>query len=96
MEDVLPILDGIRARGHIVADSTLTEGLRILAVPVLGKDGLPIGAISIATPTASSFFQDFQPHALEHAQAAALEIATAIEAAGNVGFALYTQSTKKR
>jgi IclR family pca regulon transcriptional regulator len=92
-EEILPVLEGIRARGHILADSTLTEGLRVLAVPVLGQDGSPIGAISIAVPTVCSFFQDFQTHALEEAQMAAREIATAIETGGGVGFALNTQTT---
>ena len=88
VEDVMPALKQIRSRGYRIADSTLTEGLRILAVPVRGQDGDPIGAISIAVPATRSTAENLERDALALVQGAAGEIAKAIEAGGSVGFAL--------
>ncbi|MCW2285817.1 IclR family pca regulon transcriptional regulator [Rhodoblastus acidophilus] len=83
-EDVLPTLASIREKGYVVGESTLTEGLRILAVPVLGQDGDAIGAVSITTPTVRRLADNLEKGALQGAKAAAREIAAAIEANGSV------------
>jgi IclR family pca regulon transcriptional regulator len=83
-EDVFPTLKQIRERGYIIGDSTLTEGLRVLAVPVLGSEGDPIGAISVTTPTVRRVADQLEGAALELAKAAAKEIAAGIEASGSV------------
>jgi IclR family pca regulon transcriptional regulator len=83
-EDVFPILKKIRERGYIIGDSTLTEGLRILAVPVLRSEGDPIGAISVTTPTVREVADQMEGAALELAKAAAKEISVGIQASGSV------------
>ncbi|WP_460068569.1 IclR family transcriptional regulator [Pseudomonas sp. S1_A06] len=45
------LLGQIRDNGFVLTESLFTEGLRILAVPVLDIDGYPVGAISIAAPS---------------------------------------------
>ena len=85
-DDIGPSLAEIRRDGYALRDSTLSEGLRILAVPVRDPDGVAIGAISIAAPAARSSADDFRARALEPARAAARDIARALEAGGSVGF----------
>jgi IclR family pca regulon transcriptional regulator len=84
--DIQPSLASIRQKGYALRDSTLSEGLRILGVPVLDPDGLPVGAISIAAPAARISTDEFRKRALKSAQAAARDIARALEAGGSIGF----------
>jgi IclR family pca regulon transcriptional regulator len=84
--DIQPSLASIRQKGYALRDSTLSEGLRILGVPVLDPDGLPVGAISIAAPAARISADEFRKRALKSAQAAARDIARALEAGGSIGF----------
>jgi IclR family pca regulon transcriptional regulator len=84
--DIKPSLADIRKRGYALRDSTLSEGLRILAVPVLDPDGLAVGAISIAAPAARISVEEFRKRALKPARLAARDIARALEASGSIGF----------
>ena len=87
-EQILPILKAIRSRGYMLGDSTLTEGMRILAVPVLEPDGQPIGAVSIAVPATRGMAENLEGEPLKAVREAVSEIAKAIGASGNIGFAL--------
>jgi IclR family pca regulon transcriptional regulator len=84
--DIKPFLASIRQKGYALRDSTLSDGLRILAVPVLDTDGLAVGAISIAAPAARISADEFRKRALKSAQLAARDIARALEASGSIGF----------
>jgi IclR family pca regulon transcriptional regulator len=84
--DIGPSLADIRQKGYALRDSTLSEGLRILGVPVLDPDGLAVGAISIAAPAARISDTEFRKRALKSARAAARDIARALEAGGSIGF----------
>jgi IclR family pca regulon transcriptional regulator len=84
--DIKPSLASIRQKGYALRDSTLSDGLRILGVPVLDPDGLAVGAISIAAPAARISADEFRKCALKSAQAAARDIARALEAGGSIGF----------
>jgi IclR family pca regulon transcriptional regulator len=84
--DIKPSLASIRRKGYALRDSTLSEGLRILGVPVLDPDGLAVGAISIAAPAARVSAEEFRKYALKSAQTAARDIARALEAGGSIGF----------
>jgi IclR family transcriptional regulator, pca regulon regulatory protein len=86
--DIGPSLAAIRKTGYALRASTLSEGLRILAVPVRDADGLAIGAISIAAPAGRSSEAEFRALALKPAQAAARDIARAVEASGSIGTSL--------
>lgn len=83
-----PSLAAIRNDGYALRDSTLSKGLRILAVPVLDPDGRAIGAISIAAPAARIAEDEFRLRALEPAQKAARAVARSLEAGGSVGIDL--------
>jgi IclR family pca regulon transcriptional regulator len=83
--DIEPSLAEIRKDGYALRDSTLTRGLRILAVPVLDPDGHAIGAISIAAPAARITADEFRLLALEPAQKTARAVARSLEAGGSVG-----------
>lgn len=85
-ETVAPTLARIRHDGFALCLSTLTEGLRILAVPVLDPDGLPVGAISIAAPGARVTSDALAEQALTPLRTAAATIARALEAGGTIGF----------
>jgi IclR family pca regulon transcriptional regulator len=84
--EVMPSLRKIRKKGYALETSTLTEGLRIIAVPVLDRDGHPVGAISIAAPVVRSSIEEFEGIALGPVREAAQMIARAIEASGSIGF----------
>lgn len=81
-----PLLDQIRTRGYVLEDSVISEGLRILAVPVLDADGYAIGAISIAAPRSRSSVDGLRERALEPVRNAARAIARALEATGSTSF----------
>jgi IclR family pca regulon transcriptional regulator len=82
------LLADIRTRGHALMDSLFTDGLRILAVPVLDVDGHPIGAISIAAPAVNCSLEDLCSRALPLLTRSAGEISRALEAGGSNGFSL--------
>ena len=87
-DDIGPSLAAIRRDGYALRDSTLSEGLRILAVPVRDPDGVAIGAISIAAPAGRVSADEFQSRALDRVRAATREIARALEAGGTIGVGL--------
>lgn len=74
----------IREDGHAVLDSQLTEGLRILAVPVLDADRYPLGAISVAAPSIRCTPEELMATALAPTLAAAHDIARAMQAKGSI------------
>lgn len=85
-EVALPDLLGrIRDDGYILTESLFTDGLRILAVPVLDIDGYPVGAISIAAPTVRCSAEELRERALSSALEAAVAIGKALEANGSIG-----------
>jgi IclR family pca regulon transcriptional regulator len=43
-----PLLDQVRRDGYAVVDEELEVGLRSIAVPVTGPDGVPLAAVSVA------------------------------------------------
>ncbi len=85
-DTVAPLLTRIRHDGFAACPSTLTDGLRILAVPVLDRDHLPVGALSIAAPGARIASDALAERALAPLRAAAATIARALEAGGSIAF----------
>jgi len=78
-------LGQIREDGYVLIESLFTEGLRILAVPVLDIDGYPVGAISIAAPSVRCTEEELRERALAITIKAAMDIGKALEANGCVG-----------
>lgn len=77
------LLAQVRNDGFILTDSLFTEGLRILAVPVLDVDGYPVGAISIAAPSVRCTSEELRSRALALTIKASRNIGKAMEASGS-------------
>ena len=88
-------LAGIRADGYILIDSLITEGLRLIAVPVLDPDRYPIGAVSIAAPSVRTTQAELKQKALGPLRAAAEDISRALEASGGVA-SVFSGTAKPR
>jgi IclR family pca regulon transcriptional regulator len=80
---LLPKLERIRASGFVLEDSTISTGLRVLAMPVLDPDGFALGAISIAAPAVRASADDLRKRALEPLRVAVRNTARALEASGS-------------
>ncbi|WP_279361658.1 IclR family transcriptional regulator [Xanthomonas sacchari] len=76
--------DSIRRDRYVILKSMLTEGLRVLAVPVLDADDYPLGAISVAAPSVRTSHAELLETALQPTLMAAKDIAFAIQASGSV------------
>lgn len=88
VEGIKQRLVQVREQGYILQNSLLTEGLRILAVPVLDADGYPLGAISVAAPSVRCTDDYLRDNALQPTRLAAAEVAKAIQASGSVAATL--------
>ncbi|WP_040621352.1 IclR family transcriptional regulator [Rhodovulum sp. PH10] len=77
------LLARIREAGYVLEDSRVSNGLRVLAVPVLARDGFATGSISVVTPAIQSSPEDLTARALGPMQEAARHIARAQEASGS-------------
>ena len=71
-----------RKQGCALSGSHVTSGLEVLAVPVCDQDGYPIAAISVAAPSMRMTLDELRKTALGPVQAAASQIARAMEASG--------------
>jgi IclR family pca regulon transcriptional regulator len=74
----------VRAQGYALRDSYLGNGLRVLAVPVLDIDGYPVAALSVSAPAIRLGMEEFRKQAVAPVQAAAAEIARAVQAGGSI------------
>jgi IclR family pca regulon transcriptional regulator len=84
---LLPILERARHRGYVLQDSLISGGLRILAAPVLNREGYAVGAISVAAPSIRVTEENLKERALAPVRAAANDIARALEASGGTSLA---------
>jgi IclR family pca regulon transcriptional regulator len=82
---LLPILANIRQRGYVAQECVIAGKLHLLAAPVLDRDGVPVGAVSIAAVPTRSSETEMTAHAAAPLLAATRAIATAVEANGSVG-----------
>lgn len=71
-----PELDRVRAQGYAIVDGELELGLRSVAAPVRGRDGLVGSAINVSTSSS----RDSLERVLEHHLPLLLDTARAIEA----------------
>ncbi|MCW0447603.1 IclR family transcriptional regulator [Xanthomonas sacchari] len=76
--------NSIRRDRYVILESMLTDGLRVLAVPVLDADDYPLGAISVAAPSVRTSHAELLETALQPTLQAAKDIAFAIQASGSV------------
>ncbi|MFC6671152.1 IclR family transcriptional regulator [Marinobacterium aestuariivivens] len=81
-------LEQIRGDGYALKESYFTSSLRVLAVPVLDRDGYPVAAISVVAPTVRFSESEMRNLALEPVKSAATEISRALRASGSISSAL--------
>jgi IclR family pca regulon transcriptional regulator len=96
LTDFPAILAKIRADGYALIESLFTEGLCVLAVPILDPDRHPVGAISIAAPSVRCTTDELRAQALVPLRKAATDIARALEASGSVASVFEDATTPKR
>jgi IclR family pca regulon transcriptional regulator len=84
---LLPLLEKVRDRGYVLQDSMISGGLRILAAPVLNREGHAVGAISVAAPSIRVTEEDLKERALAPVRAATRDVARALEASGGTSLA---------
>ena len=82
---LFPALDAIRARGFALQETMIAGGLRMLAAPVLDRNGFPVAGISVAQLMIRSSDAEFEARAVGPLLAAARDIARAIEASESTG-----------
>lgn len=74
----------VKRLGYALRDSYFGSGLRLLAVPVLDRDGYPVAAVSVAAPSVRTRLDELCQRALAPLQNAACEIARVFQASGAV------------
>jgi IclR family pca regulon transcriptional regulator len=66
LDTLLARLEVVRARGYAISDGENAYGLRTVAAPVLGTDGMPLAGVSLTIQagrqTIDSFVQTALPH----------------------------------
>lgn len=76
-------LGAVREAGYALSDSDIVSGLRVLAVPILDRDGFAIASLSAAAPSIRMPLNAFKATALAPLRAAAAELGKALTAAGH-------------
>lgn len=82
--DILRQLAKIRHAGWALSDQDVVPGLRVLAAPVLDRDGRPVAAVSVAAPSLRMPLPQFQKLATAPLLDATQTIARALEAKGTI------------
>jgi IclR family pca regulon transcriptional regulator len=84
LPEILRRLARVRRSGWALSDQDVVPGLRVLAAPVLDRDGWPVAAVSVAAPSLRMSLPQFQKLATAPLLEAARTIARALEAKGTV------------
>lgn len=84
IEPLLAILAGVKARGLAVVDQESVVGLVAMAAPILGLDGLPIAAVSLATASTAMPAEDFVTRFGPRLVDAARTLSKAMQASGGI------------
>ncbi|MFC7735727.1 IclR family transcriptional regulator [Roseomonas sp. GCM10028921] len=66
LDALLDRLDGVRATGYAVSDGENAYGLRTVAAPVMGADGLPLAGVSLTISAGRQPIDAFVETALPH------------------------------
>jgi IclR family pca regulon transcriptional regulator len=77
-------LDSVRRRGYALSDQENIAGLRVLAAAILDADGVPVAAVSVATPAFALPMAAFERTMRGPVMAVAETLSRAIQAAGGV------------
>ena len=87
-EEIQASLAEIRETGFALKESYFNSSLRVLAAPVLDRDGYPIAAISVVTPAIRLNESDMRNLALDAVKTAATDISRALRTSGSISSAL--------
>ncbi|MBP0444471.1 helix-turn-helix domain-containing protein [Roseomonas sp. SSH11] len=74
LDALLARLEAVRAQGYAVSDGENAYGLRTIAAPVLGTDGLPLAGVSLTIQAARQPIGAFVETALPHLRRLAEEL----------------------
>ena len=81
LDALLSRLDQVRARGYALSDQENVFGLRVLAAPVLARDGTPVAGLSVAAPVRMPP-KEFEQAAWRPVVAAAAQLSRALHSLG--------------
>jgi len=82
VDKILAEMERVRKNGFAVSDQETVTGLRVLAAPITDIDGIPIAAISVATPAFGQTLEEFIALAADQTCEAADRLSQAVRAAG--------------
>lgn len=80
--EVLKKLKTVRKQGYASGISPISNGIAVLAVPVLDQEGYPVAAVSVTAPSVRMTSEELSAHALASLQSAASDIARGLQARG--------------
>ena len=80
--EVLKKLKAVRKLGYASGISPISNGIAVLAVPVLDQEGYPVAALSVTAPSVRMTSEELSAHALASLQSAASDIARGLQARG--------------
>lgn len=82
IDQILNEIAKVRRDGFAVSDQETVTGLRVLAAPITDVDGIPIAALSVASPAFGQSLEEFVEAAREVTCEAARRLSLAVRAAG--------------
>ncbi|WDF75142.1 IclR family transcriptional regulator [Novosphingobium sp. KACC 22771] len=82
IDQILTEIAKVRRDGFAVSDQETVTGLRVLAAPITDIDGIPIAALSVASPAFGQSLDEFIEAAREVTCEAARRLSLAVRAAG--------------
>ncbi|MCA0338749.1 MAG: IclR family transcriptional regulator [Proteobacteria bacterium] len=80
--DVAEKLKRVRKQGFASGISPISNGIAVLAVPVLDQEAYPVAAVSVTAPSVRMTPDDLTTHALGSLQSAAKDISRGLQARG--------------
>jgi IclR family transcriptional regulator, pca regulon regulatory protein len=84
IDQILERIAEATAQGYAISDQETVTGLRVVAAPILDVDGVPIAAVSAASPAFQRSLDEFLADAREVTCDAARKLSRALGAAGGI------------
>lgn len=90
LDELIQRLEEVRAQGYAVSNQETVSGLYVVAAPILDIDGVPLAALSVATPAFNTTLNQFKSDAIVPVMDAASKLSKALQTNG--GFTLSNHS----
>lgn len=81
-DEVAKQLERVRRQGYACGISPISNGIAVLAVPVIDQEGYPVAAVSVTAPSVRMRPDELTAHALGSLQSAAKDISRGLQARG--------------